>query len=126
MSIKDSCRKAKEACLGPHLTIMLGYPWEAREDAFNAFGLARYLFEKGWADTLQATIEIPYPGARIFQECKDNDLLSTSRTSGFPVEIALHFAAEDGYASCSGRSIRLVCRDGGAEKLFNMNGCIVN
>jgi anaerobic magnesium-protoporphyrin IX monomethyl ester cyclase len=75
--IKDSCRKAKEACLEPHLTIMLGYPWETREDAFNTFGLAKYLFEMGWADTLQATIVIPYPGARLFQECKDNNLLNT-------------------------------------------------
>lgn len=75
--IKDSCQKAKEACLEPHLTIMLGYPWESREDAFRTFGLAKYLFEKGWADTLQATIVIPYPGTRLFAECKDNGLLST-------------------------------------------------
>ncbi len=75
--IKDSCRKAKEACLEPHLTIMLGYPWETREDAFNTFGLAKYLFEKGWADTLQATIVIPYPGARLFQECREGGLLNT-------------------------------------------------
>jgi anaerobic magnesium-protoporphyrin IX monomethyl ester cyclase len=75
--IKDSCQKAKEACLEPHLTIMLGYPWETREDAFRTFDLAKYLFEKGWADTLQATIVIPYPGTRLFKECKDNGLLNT-------------------------------------------------
>jgi radical SAM superfamily enzyme YgiQ (UPF0313 family) len=75
--IKASCRMAKEACLEPHLTIMLGYPWESRKDAFRTFDLARYLFEKGWADTLQATIVIPYPGTRLFQECKDGGLLNT-------------------------------------------------
>ncbi len=75
--IGDSCRQAKEAYLEPHLTIMLGYPWETREDAFRTFDLARYLFEKGWADTLQATIVIPYPGTRLFQECKEGGLLNT-------------------------------------------------
>jgi radical SAM superfamily enzyme YgiQ (UPF0313 family) len=75
--IKESCRAAKQACLEPHLTIMLGYPWESREDAFRTFDLARHLFERGWADTLQATIVIPYPGTRLFQECREQDLLST-------------------------------------------------
>jgi radical SAM superfamily enzyme YgiQ (UPF0313 family) len=75
--IKDSCCTAKEACLEPHLTIMLGYPWESREDAFNTFGLAKTLFENGWADTLQATIVIPYPGTRLFAECKEKGQLNT-------------------------------------------------
>ena len=75
--IKDSCSTAKQACLEPHLTIMLGYPWESREDAFRTFDLAKYLFEKGWADTLQATIVIPYPGTRLFAECKEKGLLNT-------------------------------------------------
>jgi len=73
----DSCRKAKLAGLEPHLTIMVGYPWESKEDAWNTFKLAKYLFEKGYADTLQATIVIPYPGTKLFEECKMNDMLST-------------------------------------------------
>jgi len=32
---------------------------------------------KGWADTLQATIVIPYPGTRLFAECQEKGLLST-------------------------------------------------
>jgi len=75
--IIDSCKKAKQAGLEPHLTIMLGYPWETREEAWKTFELAKYLFEKGWADTLQATMVIPYPGTRLFEECKDNGLLVT-------------------------------------------------
>jgi len=75
--IKDSCKKAKEAGLEPHLTIMLGYPWESRRDAFKTFELAKYLFKKGWADTLQATIIVPYPGTPLFEECKKKDLLVT-------------------------------------------------
>lgn len=75
--IIDSCKKAKEAKLEPHLTIMLGYPWESREDAFRTFELAKYLFEKGYADTLQATIVIPYPGTPLFEECREKGLLTT-------------------------------------------------
>lgn len=75
--IKDSSKEAKQAGLEPHLTIMLGYPWEDREDAFKTFDLAKDLFEKGYADTLQATMVIPYPGTPLFEECKRNGLLVT-------------------------------------------------
>jgi len=75
--IVDSCKKAKKAGLEPHLTVMLGYPWEKREDAFRTFELAKSLFEKGYADTLQATIVIPYPGTSLFSECQKNGWLLT-------------------------------------------------
>ena len=75
--IVDSCKKAKEAGLEPHLTIMLGYPWESREDALKTFELAKCLFERGYADTLQATMIIPYPGTPLFEECKEKGLLAT-------------------------------------------------
>jgi len=75
--IKNSCKEAKDADLEPHLTIMLGYPWEDREDAFKTFELAKFLFQRGHADTLQATMVIPYPGTPLFEECKENGLLMT-------------------------------------------------
>ena len=75
--IKSSCKEAKDADLEPHLTIMLGYPWEDREDAFKTFELAKFLFRKGHADTLQATMVIPYPGTPLFEECKEEGLLMT-------------------------------------------------
>jgi len=75
--ITKSCKKAKEAGLEPHLTIMLGYPWESKEDAYKTFELAKSLFKRGYADTLQATMVIPYPGTPLFKECKEKDLLST-------------------------------------------------
>ena len=73
--IMESCRLAKEAGLYPHLTAMIGYPWETKEDAFNTIKLAKEIFKKGYADTLQATIVIPYPGTKLFDECKTNNLL---------------------------------------------------
>ena len=75
--IIESCKQMKEAGLEPHLTIMVGYPWEIREDAWNTFKLAKYLFEKGWADTLQVTIVTPYPGTKLFEEAKKKGWLKT-------------------------------------------------
>lgn len=73
--IIKGCRWAKEAGLSPHLTCMMGYPWENYEDAERTINLAREIFNKGWADTLQATIVIPYPGTPLYDECKEKDLL---------------------------------------------------
>jgi len=66
--IIDSCRKAREAGLEPHITIMIGYPWETREQMLNTLKLASMLMEKGWAITLQSTIVIPYPGTPLYEE----------------------------------------------------------
>ncbi|MGC9203279.1 MAG: B12-binding domain-containing radical SAM protein, partial [Thermoproteota archaeon] len=68
---------ASRAGLEPHITIMVGYPWETREDAWNTFKLAKYFFEKGWAKTLQVTVVIPYPGTKLFEQAKENGWLKT-------------------------------------------------
>ncbi len=75
--IVNACRMAKRVGLNPHLTIMMGYPWETREDAQRTVNLVKEIFKKGWADTLQATIVIPYPGTPLFEECKNNGWLRT-------------------------------------------------
>ena len=75
--IVDGVRMAKEAGLEPHLTIMVGYPWETKEDVMETIALAKNLFQRGYTDTLQATILIPYPGTALFQYCQENDLLTT-------------------------------------------------
>jgi len=58
--------------LEPHITIMVGYPWETRKDALGTLNLAKMLMEKGWAATLQSTIVIPYPGSRLYAEALEN------------------------------------------------------
>ena len=68
---------ASKAGLEPHITIMVGYPWETREDAWNTFKLAKYFFEKGWAKTLQVTVVIPYPGTKLFEQAKKEGWLKT-------------------------------------------------
>jgi len=68
---------ASETGLEPHITIMVGYPWETKEDAMKTVKLAKWLFEEGYASTLQATIVVPYPGTKMFEECKKSGLLLT-------------------------------------------------
>jgi radical SAM superfamily enzyme YgiQ (UPF0313 family) len=70
--IVDSCKKARKAGLEPHITIMIGYPWEAREQALKTLKLASILMDKGWAVTLQSTIVIPYPGTPLHDQALAN------------------------------------------------------
>ena len=75
--IETSMRMAKKAGLEPHVTCMVGYPWESREEARQTIELTRSLFDKGYIDTLQATVVIPYPGTPLFKECRENGWLKT-------------------------------------------------
>ncbi|MFA6433305.1 MAG: radical SAM protein [Elusimicrobiales bacterium] len=75
--IAEGARMAKKAGLSPHITVMMGYPWENREDAAKTVEFAKDLFKRGFVDTLQATIVIPYPGTPLFKECKENGWLLT-------------------------------------------------
>ena len=70
--IVEGCRMATKAGLQPHLTLMVGYPWETREDAFETLKLARYLMHNGLAHHLQATVVMPYPGTPLFDLCQRN------------------------------------------------------
>ncbi len=56
---------------------MMGYPWETFEDAKRTIDLAAHLFKKGYVDTLQATVVIPYPGAPLWKECREKGWLLT-------------------------------------------------
>lgn len=70
-------RMAKKAGLDPHITIMLGYPWETYEDAKRTIEIAKYAFKKGYYETMQATIVIPYPATPLWKECKEKGWLLT-------------------------------------------------
>ena len=75
--ILDGARWAKQAGLDVHVTVMLGYPWETREDVANTVRLARGLLRMGHAYTLQVTRVIPYPGTPLFRECREKGWLLT-------------------------------------------------
>lgn len=71
--IVQGCRTASRAGIEVHLTIMVGYPWETREDALRTLELARRLMIKGWAYMLQSTVVVPYPGTPLYRLCVEND-----------------------------------------------------
>ena len=68
---------AKKAGLEPHITVMIGYPWETKLDAETTLDEARGLFKDCLADSLQATVIIPYPGTPLFKQCQEEKLLLT-------------------------------------------------
>ncbi len=75
--IRPALKWAKKAGLNPHVTVMVGYPWETRKDAENTLEYARQLFKDGLADSLQATIVTPYPGTPLFKEADEKGWLKT-------------------------------------------------
>lgn len=75
--ITQGAKMAKQAGLWPHVTAMVGYPWETKTDALKTLALAKELFKKGYIDSLQATVMIPYPGTPLFTEAKKNGWLKT-------------------------------------------------
>ena len=70
--IMNECRIPREEGLEPHITIMVGYPWEMRKDAQSTLNVAKTLMQKGWAVTLQSTVVIPYPGSKLYADALKN------------------------------------------------------
>jgi len=71
----ESCRKAREAGLDVHITIMFGYPAASREEELQTYRLARKLMEDGYADTLQSTLLMPYPGSKLYEAALESGWL---------------------------------------------------
>ena len=78
--IVEGCKMASMAGLQPHLTMMVGYPWETKEDALETLDLARYLMHNGLAHHLQATVVMPYPGTPLFELCNRNGWIRFDET----------------------------------------------
>ncbi len=76
--IEPSLKTCKSAGLEPHITVMVGYPWETQKDLENTLTFAKNLFRKGYVDSLQATLMIPYPGTPLYRYCQENNLLLTN------------------------------------------------
>lgn len=73
--MERSAKMAKLAGLDPHVTCMVGYPWESMEEARRTIEFTRNLFRKGYIETLQATIVVPYPGTALYRQCVENGWL---------------------------------------------------
>jgi len=75
--IPNTMRMCKKAGMEPHVTCMVGYPWESYDEAKNTIDLCKGLFDEGAIDTLQATIVMPYPGTPLYKEAKEQGWLLT-------------------------------------------------
>jgi len=75
--IEPALRNCKNAGLEPHITVMVGFPWETKKDIENTLNFVKKLFRKNLIDSLQATLAIPYPGTPLYKYCKENNLLLT-------------------------------------------------
>ncbi|MFA5828041.1 MAG: radical SAM protein [Candidatus Shapirobacteria bacterium] len=82
-NVPKELKIAKKCGLEPHITIMIGYPWETKKDAQNTLNFAKKLFRQGIVDSMQATIVIPYPGTPLFDYCQKNNLLNTKNWDNF-------------------------------------------
>lgn len=76
--IEEGAKMASLAGLDVHATIMLGYPWENEDDVSRTINFARRCFAKGYFNTMQATIVIPYPGTELYRDCVKNKWLLTT------------------------------------------------
>lgn len=76
-TIAQELRWSKDAGLAPHITTMIGYPWESKQDAQNTIDFCKTVFRTGCVDTLQATVVMPYAGTPLFKEAEHNDWLLT-------------------------------------------------
>lgn len=87
--VKKDLTTAKKYGLEPHITIMIGYPWESKKDIENTLNLSKNLFKMGLVDTMQATITIPYPGTPLFNYCQKNKLLLTKNWNNYDMSQAV-------------------------------------
>jgi len=70
--IIHACKNAKKYGLTIHLTMIVGYPWETKQDALKTLKLAKFLMQRGYADILQSTVLVPYPGTPLWKEAVKN------------------------------------------------------
>ncbi|NVM20237.1 MAG: B12-binding domain-containing radical SAM protein [Desulfobacterales bacterium] len=79
--IVKGCKNAARAGIDVHLTVIVGYPWETKEDAKRTMDLARKLMADGDAEMLQATMLVPYPGTPLYRYGMDKDLFRFDPTN---------------------------------------------
>jgi anaerobic magnesium-protoporphyrin IX monomethyl ester cyclase len=69
----DSVKMTKAAGINVSIAIMMGYPGETKETIEESIQLAKKLKP----DHFGTTHVIPYPGTKLFEYCKNNNLLRT-------------------------------------------------
>jgi len=69
-TIEQGYKNAKDVGLIMMLTIMVGYPWESKADAFRTIKFAKKLlrYKTDVGDSLQASVVIAYPGTLLYKQ----------------------------------------------------------
>ena len=91
-NVKDviyDIKMAREAKLKSHLTAMFGYYWETYEEAKRTYDMVKFWLRKGWIDSAQATICIPYPITPLWKECKEKGMLTTEAWEDYDMTKAI-------------------------------------
>lgn len=71
----ENVRCAKRAGLEPHLSVMIGFPWETAGEINKTVEFARRFLVDGWADGLEGKIVTPHPGTKFFSQCQQHGWL---------------------------------------------------
>ncbi len=71
--IHETIAMTRRACISPVGNFMLGYPTETRETIEDTIALARSLD----VDHPSFSVVTPFPGTKLYQYCKENNLLRT-------------------------------------------------
>lgn len=97
-TIAEELGWSKGAGLAPHLTTMIGYPWETKEEARTTIEFCKKMFRTGCVDTLQATVIMPYAGTPLYKEAERNGWLLTKDWDEYDMRrpvLASPLSAED-------------------------------
>ena len=60
-----------------HLTVMMGYWWETLEEERLTYNMVKWLLLKDICSSMQATIFMPYPGTKSFEQAKSDGVILT-------------------------------------------------
>lgn len=93
----ESIKLAKRAGLFIDIMVKLGYPNETEEDIIRTFNIVRSLMLKGYINSMNASLFVPYPNTQLFNYCKENDLLKTENWFDFDMRksvVKLNFEEE--------------------------------
>tara|TARA_B100000953_G_C17941042_1_gene396967 strand:- start:64 stop:777 length:714 start_codon:yes stop_codon:yes gene_type:complete len=81
--VENNLRLYTKHGLFPHLTIMVGYYWQSREQLENTVKTVKRIMFQGLARTLQVTLCTPLDFTPYHQECIENGVLLTENYDDF-------------------------------------------
>ena len=76
-NIIESIKMASKAGLFTELSFNIGYPNETDDDIINSFYTVKNLMVNGYLNSVNVSLSIPYPGTKLFNYCKENNLIKT-------------------------------------------------